>query len=99
AVGARAAWRPGATSAVEGLAARAADGAQRGTELGVGEPIGAGHLASRPLARGEAMRIMTGAPLPAGADAIVKREDTEETAPGRVRMREAVQAGDHVRHA
>ncbi|HJZ88040.1 MAG TPA: gephyrin-like molybdotransferase Glp [Polyangia bacterium] len=90
---------PWDNSAMDGYAVRAADCAQPGTELGVGETIGAGHLASRPLARGEAMRIMTGAPLPAGADAIVKREDTEETAPGRVRMREAVQAGDHVRHA
>lgn len=39
--------------------------------------IPAGGFASRPLARGEAMRIMTGAPLPAGADTVVRVEDTD----------------------
>ncbi len=39
--------------------------------------IPAGGFASRPLVRGEAMRIMTGAPLPAGADTVVRVEDTD----------------------
>jgi len=39
--------------------------------------LGAGHLAPWPLAPGTAIRIMTGAPIPLGADAVVKREDTK----------------------
>lgn len=39
--------------------------------------IVAGGFAERPLARGEAMRIMTGAPLPAGADTVIRVEDTD----------------------
>jgi molybdopterin molybdotransferase len=45
--------------------------------LPVAETIAAGAFASRPLARGEAMRIMTGAPLPKGADTVVRVEDTD----------------------
>jgi len=45
--------------------------------LPVIETIAAGAFASRPLARGEAMRIMTGAPLPKGADTVVRVEDTD----------------------
>jgi len=43
----------------------------------VGE-LAAGTLPQRPLKRGEAVRIMTGAPIPQGADAVVKFEDTDE---------------------
>lgn len=39
--------------------------------------IVAGGFAERPLARGEAMRIMTGAPIPAGADTVIRVEDTD----------------------
>jgi molybdopterin molybdotransferase len=45
--------------------------------LPVVETIAAGAFASRALARGEAMRIMTGAPLPKGADTVVRVEDTD----------------------
>lgn len=45
--------------------------------LPVAETIAAGGMASRPLRRGEAMRIMTGAPLPEGADTVVRVEDTD----------------------
>jgi molybdopterin molybdotransferase len=50
---------------------------------------------SRPLAPGQAVRIMTGAPLPPGADAVLQAEAaTEEN--GRVRVVEAVPPGRHV---
>lgn len=39
--------------------------------------IGAGHRAKRPLRKGEAVRIMTGAPLPSGADAVVPIEKVQ----------------------
>ena len=53
-------------------------------ELPVVGTIAAGAFAERPLARGEAMRIMTGAPMPAGADTVVRVEDSDA---GTVRVR------------
>ncbi|MBI1798596.1 MAG: molybdopterin molybdotransferase MoeA [Candidatus Eisenbacteria bacterium] len=57
-------------------------------ELGVGEVLPAGRVASRALRRGEAMRIMTGAMVPDGANAVVPFEDCERIeAGGRERAR------------
>lgn len=46
--------------------------------LRVIEEVRAGYVATRPLGPGEAIRIMTGAPLPEGADAVIMVEDTGE---------------------
>ena len=46
--------------------------------LRVGEDLRAGYVATRPLGRGEAIRIMTGAPLPEGADAVIMVEETKK---------------------
>lgn len=46
---------------------------------------------------GGAVRIMTGAPLPEGADAVVPVEDTDETSGEQVTIREPVRAGQHIR--
>src|SRR6476646_3352070 len=67
---------PWDNSAMDGYAVRAAD-VKLGEPLPVSETIGAGHVAS-PLAPGHAARIMTGAPMPSGADAVVMREDAED---------------------
>jgi molybdopterin molybdotransferase len=68
-------------SAMDGYAVHGDDvrGAseQAPVALPVKATIAAGAFAERPLARGEAMRIMTGAPLPAGADTVVRVEDTD----------------------
>lgn len=73
---------PFANSAMDGFAVQAADtqGASetQPARLPVVGNIAAGYSSVRPLAAGEAMRIMTGAPLPAGADAVVRFEDTDE---------------------
>ena len=45
--------------------------------LPVAETIAAGAFASRALNGGEVMRIMTGAPLPEGADTVIRVEDTD----------------------
>jgi len=58
----------------------------------------AGRPASRPLGAGEAIRISTGAALPAGADAVAPLERVRE-AGEQVTLTEAVAAGQHVRHA
>ena len=68
-------------SAMDGYAVRAADVAHATAEnlvsLPVHETIAAGAFASRALRAGEAMRIMTGAPLPEGADTVIRVEDTD----------------------
>ncbi|MDP2289561.1 MAG: molybdopterin molybdotransferase MoeA [Actinomycetota bacterium] len=91
---------PFANSAVDGYAVIAASVAQAPVELPVVGEVAAGAHTSHVLQPGEAIRIMTGAPVPEGADAIVMVEDTERIDGGaRVLVRRAVQAGVAVRHA
>jgi len=93
---------PFANSAMDGYAVRAADIAGAATEHPVRLPVHgesrAGSIPSRRLERGTAMRIMTGAPLPDGADTVVRHEDTDN---GRETVAIAVAArhGTSVRHA
>jgi molybdopterin molybdotransferase len=86
-------------SAMDGFALRGADlnAAQR-DGLAVVAEIPAGSVAAAPLAAGEAARIMTGAPLPVGADTVVQVEHTEEH-DGRVFVRRAPAVGGNVRGA
>jgi molybdopterin molybdotransferase len=73
---------PFANSAMDGYAVRAADtvGAGRATPraLRVTGNVAAGYVAAGAVGPGEAMRIMTGAPLPPGADAVIRFEETSE---------------------
>jgi molybdopterin molybdotransferase len=68
-------------SAMDGYAVRGADidaaTADRPVRLRVLETVAAGRFATRPVRDGEATRIMTGAPLPEGADTVVRVEDTD----------------------
>jgi molybdenum cofactor synthesis domain-containing protein len=73
-------------SAVDGYAVRAADVATVPVELVVIDTVAAGAVSSRALKAGEAIRIMTGAPIPAGADAVVMVEDSERVGDERVRL-------------
>ena len=68
---------PFRNSAMDGYAVRGADVADVPASLKVVGDIAAGAVPARPIVRGEAMRIMTGAPLPDGADTIVRVEDTD----------------------
>src|SRR5262245_23455208 len=64
-------------SAVDGFAVRSADLDPRAeTRLNVVDRVAAGHAPARPLGRGEAARIFTGAPMPEGADTVFMQEDT-----------------------
>jgi molybdopterin molybdotransferase len=86
---------PFANAAMDGFAVRAAD--LPGDLRLVGEVVaGAGALPV--VGRGEAVRIMTGAPLPPGADTVVPVEEAAETGDGRVSLAAAEQ-GRHVRPA
>jgi molybdopterin molybdotransferase len=63
-------------SAVDGFAVRHADlAAGADTRLIIAERVTAGHAAAHPLAPGQAIRIFTGAPMPAGADTVFMQED------------------------
>ncbi len=72
---------PQDNSAMDGYALRCADVRQPGAQLTVTQRIAAGGTGA-PLHAGGAARIFTGAPIPAGADAVVMQEDCE--LPGRL---------------
>ena len=69
-----------------------------GVTLRVVETLHAGSFPSRAIERGEAMRIMTGAPLPIGADSVIRQEDTDY---GRevVTIRDLRDTGRNIRRA
>ncbi|MBL0920365.1 MAG: molybdopterin molybdotransferase MoeA [Hydrogenophaga sp.] len=68
---------PADNSSMDGYAVRCADVTEKGAVLPVSQRIPAGH-AGEPLKPGTCARIFTGAPMPAGADAVVMQEDTRE---------------------
>ena len=68
---------PHAKALVDGYAVRVADLRQASVELQVVEEVTAGQVPTQSVAAGQATRIMTGAPIPSGTDAVVMREQTE----------------------
>jgi molybdopterin molybdotransferase len=88
-------------SAMDGYAARwseVAGAAQAPVRMPVADDIPAGRTHVVPLAPGTVQRIMTGAPLPAGADVIIPVELTD-AATDVVEIREVLPVGRHVRSA
>lgn len=83
-------------SAMDGYAVRAEDVASVPTTLTVADDIPAGRTSVFPLEPGTAQRIMTGALLPPGADAIVPVEHTDARI-DRVRIDTAPPPGAHIR--
>lgn len=97
---------PFANSAMDGYAVRAEDVQHPPTELTVIMDIPAGTAPTGIVRAGEAARIMTGAPMPEGADAVVPVEDTDSqwdagnnaiSLPGRVNIKKSVKVGASVR--
>lgn len=100
-------------SAMDGYAVRAIDVAMASPEtpvpLKVVGSVAAGYVADTGVAPGTAVRIMTGAPLPAGATAVVPYEDTSDfdrpkedrllQPADRIEVRQPVAPRDHVRPA
>ena len=86
-------------TAVDGYAVRAADVVEVPVELTVVDEVAAGAAPLRPVGAGEAIRIMTGAPIPPGADAIVMVEDSERVGDDRVRLTRSVGVGTSIRRA
>jgi molybdopterin molybdotransferase len=91
-----------ANSAMDGYACRAADVATATdgapVRLRVVEDVRAGQFPSRALSAGEATRIATGAPVPEGADTVIRVEDTDGGSDV-VSVRAARDAGRNVRPA
>lgn len=65
-------------SAMDGYAVRSGDLKSVGESLEIASVLPAGVFPSQPINHGQAAKIMTGAPIPEGADAVVRREDTVE---------------------
>ena len=99
---AQAAVPPFDNSSMDGFALQAADTSAATEDLPARlvlvETIAAGRTSSRLLARGETARIMTGAPLPPGADAVVEQE-AAATGADHVLIMRAVDPGTNVRFA
>ncbi|MCZ6739998.1 MAG: molybdopterin molybdotransferase MoeA [Actinobacteria bacterium] len=87
-----------ANSAMDGFAVRATDVSEPDAVLEVLADLPAGQVASVSMSDGQAIRIMTGAPMPDSADTVVRVEDT--TAEGdKVRIHTVVAEGKYVREA
>lgn len=86
-------------TAVDGYAVRAADVASVPVELRVVGELAAGAAPTVAVGAGETIRIMTGAPMPEGADAVVMVEDSERVGDHAVRLTRSVPPGAAIRGA
>ncbi|MDR2113021.1 MAG: molybdopterin molybdotransferase MoeA [Candidatus Accumulibacter sp.] len=84
-------------SAMDGFAVRSNDLVGDDTVLTVIGDIKAGDRPRQAIASGQCARIMTGAPLPPGADAIVRVEDTQALSGARIGIAAPVKAGKDIR--
>ncbi len=96
AISARRTQPPFAVSAMDGYAVRADDLARMPVELRIVAEVPAGSGFGGHVGPGEAARIFTGAPMPAGTDTMVIQEDTERSG-DRVRVLEGAPRGHYVR--
>ena len=92
---------PWDNSAMDGFAVRWEDikpehAIQKPVTLSIIEDVPAGRMPSKAVGSGQAIRIMTGAPIPKGADTVLKVEDTEPT-PDLVRVFKAEPKGANIR--
>ncbi|MBI2556367.1 MAG: molybdopterin molybdotransferase MoeA [Planctomycetes bacterium] len=84
-------------SAMDGYAVIAEGTDRAPVELTVIEDIAAGYMPTKKVQRGQASKIMTGAAVPEGADAVVKVEETEDlSANNRVKILRAIDRGRNI---
>lgn len=84
-------------SAMDGYALRSNDLAVVPAIVEIIEDIKAGDMPTKTLAPGQCARIMTGAPMPEGADAVIRVEDTEAKPDNRVQINLSVKPGNDIR--
>jgi molybdopterin molybdotransferase len=91
---------PGFTnSSMDGFALRSSDTTSGSARLKVIATVLAGDVATTTVGDGQAMRVMTGAPLPDGADCVCMIEETSfETNGGFVVISRSIRSGEFVRH-
>jgi len=89
---------PQDNSSMDGYAVCCADVREAGVVLPVSQRIPAG-ASGAPLQPGSVARIFTGAPVPAGADAIVMQEECEAAGEGHVRVNAVPKPGQWIRRA
>jgi len=89
---------PADNSAMDGFAVRFEDIKSAPVALDVIEDIPAGRVATKPVGKGQAIRIMTGARIPDGADCVVPVELTDcKMQSAKCKVQSAVQFGEHIR--
>ena len=84
-------------SAMDGFAIRSADVVNAPATLEIIEDIKAGDMPTKTVAAGQCARIMTGAPMPLGADAVIRVEDTREVSATSVEIGKSVKPCNDVR--
>lgn len=84
------------SSAMDGYALRRDDAPEPGAEVRVIGTSSAGHAFDGTVGKDEAVRIFTGAPVPAGADSVLIQEDAEKF-DGGIRTKFAIRKGQHIR--
>ncbi|MFB2551528.1 molybdopterin molybdotransferase MoeA [Ensifer soli] len=84
-------------AAMDGYAVRHQDIAAEGAELAVIGQSAAGHAYAGTIGPGQAVRIFTGAPVPAGADTVLMQEDAEPLDGARIRTTFVPEKGRHIR--
>lgn len=85
-----------ANSAMDGYALRSTDTSEPGALLEILADVPAGQVANVAVGDGQAIKIMTGAPMPEGADAVIRVEETS-VEDGKVRIAPSVATGNSVR--
>ena len=88
---------PYAVSAMDGFALRSTDVANAPAMLEVVEDINAGDMPKKVVQAGQCARIMTGAPVPQGTDAVIRVEDTQAVSDDQVQINVAVKSGNDIR--
>ena len=89
---------PWDNSAMDGYAVRSEDLSETGeTELVVVDTVPAGQFPRTAIGASQATRIFTGAPLPQGADTVIRQEDTAQASNGKVTIRNARDAKKNIR--
>jgi len=88
---------PWDNSAMDGYAVLSSDLKTQPVVLSVLETIAAGAMPTRPVTKGTCSKIMTGAPMPEGADSVIIVEDSKDVGDGLVELSEVSFPGKNVR--
>jgi len=88
---------PWDNSAMDGYAVRSTDLKESETDLAIIETVAAGQFPSKTVGQAEATRIFTGAPLPQGADTVIRQEDTAQPSKAQVTIHNARDAKKNIR--